>query len=248
MTLTDMPLTPNLIYPNTHTIEQIVDDYVQRARSSMRPTEYQKERSGDTTLHHVVENDQFRILEHVIAVRGKQVAWIWRNQDFWPTDQLTDITIAGDDLATVGIIHGGSMVHGVKFTYGPRFGASSDPDNCLPFVSDFNHLEAHYRLDGTAMRLNRARMGVDFTTKIGRTLLARSVRSESASLANRGFTYRSSLGNRLLVRVDGIDNLSINVPTELTESEVSTINECVLTQRARDIGELLHQLFIVHHD
>ena len=244
----DMPHIPNLLSPDTSTIEEIVDSYVQKARSSLRPTEYTRERNGDTTLHHIIENDQFRILDHVIAVRGQRVAWIWRNQDMWPTDQLTDITVVGDDLATVGIIHGGATVTGVKFAYGPRFGASSDPDNCLPFVSDFNHLEAHYRLSGTAMKLDRARMGVDFITKIGRTLLARSVRNESASIANRGFMYRSSLGNRVLVRVNGIDDLSINIPTELTQSEVSTISEGVLERQTRRIDEVLRQLFVVHHD
>ena len=238
----------NLVSPDTLTIEQIVDTYVQRARSSLRPTEYARERKGDTTLHHIIENDQFRILDHVIAVRGQQVAWIWRNQDMWPTDQLTDITIVGNDLATVGIVHGGATVTGVKFTYGPRFGASSDPDNCLPFVSDFNHIEAHYRLNGVTMKLDRARMGVDFTTKIGRTLLARSVRNESASLANCGFTYRSSLGNRLLVRVNGISNLSINIPTALTQSEVTSISEGVLGQQTRRINDILHQLFVVNND
>lgn len=246
--LPDMHNLPNLIAPATYSIEQIVDEYVQRARSSMRPTEYERRRSGDTTLHHVIENDQFRILDHIIAVRGKHVEWIWRNQDMWPTDQLSDITIVGDDLATVGVIHSGATIRGVKFTYGPRFGASSDPDNCLPFVSDFNHLEAHYHLDGAAMKLDRARMGVDFTTKIARTLLARSVRNEYASLENRGFTYRSSLGNRLLLRINGVNNLSINAPIELEQSEVSAISESILEQRAQDVSELLRETFVVRHD
>lgn len=248
MTLPNMHRVPNLIAPANHSIEQIVDDYVQRARSSMRPTEYERRREGDKTLHHVIENDQFRILDHIIAVRDKQVVWIWRNQDIWPTDQLTDITFVGDDLATVGVIHGASTVRGVKFTFGPRFGASSDPDNCLPFVSDFNHLEAQYHFDGTAMKLDRARMGVDFTTKIARTLLARSVRNESASLINRGFTYRSSLGNRLLLRINGPNDLSIDVPIELTNSQVNSICGSILDRRPPDAAVLMQDVFVVRRD
>ena len=244
-----MSAFPNLISPAQLPIEQIVDDYVQRARSSLRPTEYEREQEGDITLHRVTENDQFRVLDHIIAVRDNTVAWIWRNQDFWPTDTLTDITLVGDDLLTVGVIHGGSTVQGVKIAVAPKSGAASDPDNCLPYVSNFNHVEAHYRLDDHGkQRLERARMGVDFLTKDGKTLLARAVRNPEAASRNGKYRYRSSLGQRLLVRVTGAHNLSINLPTTLTDDEVEAIRQQVALHHFEGIRSLSPSIFVINRD
>ena len=102
------------------TLEEIVDEYVQRARSKLRPTEYERSQNNEVTLHHVIENDEFRVLDHIIAVKDRRVEWIWRSQDFWPTDQLTDITISDVDLRNFGVIHGSNRISGVKFTIGPR--------------------------------------------------------------------------------------------------------------------------------
>lgn len=211
----------------------------------MRPTEYEREDLTGFTLHRVTENDQFRILHHVIAVNGNSVAWIWRNQDFWPTDQLTDITTVGTDLTTVGVIHNGTTIQGVKFSLSPRSAAGNDPDWCLPFVSNFTHIEAMYRIKGDGISLDRARMGVDFSTKVGRTILARSVRNETATLRNCGFDYRSSLGNRLLVRVTGADNISVNLPTSLTSHEASELFSQVAEPDSRDSCAVARSLFIV---
>ena len=101
-------------------LEEIVDEYVQRARSTLRPTEYERSQKNGLTLHHVIENDEFRILDHIIAIKDRRVKWVWRSQDFWPTDQLTDITIADIDLRNYGVIHGSKRITGVKFTIGPR--------------------------------------------------------------------------------------------------------------------------------
>ena len=133
------------------TLEEIVDDYVQRARSKLRPTEYERSEKDEVTLHHVIENDEFRILDHIIAVKDRRVEWIWRSQDFWPTDQLTDITMSDVDLRNYGVIHGSNRISGVKFTIGPRHYAGPDPDACLPYVNDFLYLEAHYRWDDDKM-------------------------------------------------------------------------------------------------
>ena len=243
-----MTLPQDISWPVAPSIEEIVDDYVQRARSALRLAEYERDRKGDLDLHIIDENDQFRILHHVIAVRGKSVAWIRRDQDMWPTDRLTDITTVGTELTTVGVIHGGSEIRGVKFTLCPRRGAGSDPDNCLPFVSDFTHVEAHYRVDGSKMTLNRARMGIDFATKLGRTILARSVRQESAAIRNGGNVYQSSLGQRLLVRVRGSDRLTVNLPTELTQAEVGQIAETVTNTSWQCDDSPMCSLFVVDRD
>ena len=234
--------------PTVPTIEEIVDEYVQRARSSMRPTEYERVDRAGIAMHRITENDQFRILHHVIAVNGKSVAWIWRNQDFWPTDQLTDITTVGADLTTIGVIHNGAAIQGVKFTLSPRRAAGNDPDYCLPFVSNFTHVEVMYRLNDNGMELDRARMGVDFATKVGRTILARAVRNDSAALRNCGFDYRSSLGSRLLVRVTGADEISVNLPTSLTSREVADLYDHVTEPVSQYDGSFPKSLFLVERD
>ncbi len=216
------------------TLEEIVDEYVQRARSKLRPTEYERSHKNDLTLHHVIENDEFRILDHIIAVKDRRVEWVWRSQDFWPTDQLTDITTADVDLRNYGVIHGHNRISGVKFTIGPRHYAGPDPDACLPYVNDYLHLEAHYRWDNDAMTLQRARIGVDFITKDGLTLRARSVEIELARFWNLEFRYRSSLGSRLLVDVDGDEKLRIDVPTTLRRNEVQEIYDNVMAYRQGD--------------
>lgn len=230
------------------TLEEIVDEYVQKARSSFRPTEYERTRKHDLTLHHVVENDEFRILDHIIAVKDRRIEWVWRSQDFWPTDQLTDITIANGDLRNYGVIHGHNRISGVKFTIGPRHYAGPDPDACLPYVNDYLHLEAHYRWDGDDMALQRARIGVDFKTKDGLTLRARSVEVELARFWNLGFRYRSSLGSRLLVSVEGDENLRIDVPTALNANEVRNIFESVMAYRDGEPDATLPPQFIVNRD
>ena len=216
------------------TLEEIVDEYVQRARSKLRPTEYERSQKNDLTLHHVIENDEFRILDHIIAVKDRRVEWVWRSQDFWPTDQLTDITTADVDLRNYGVIHGHNRISGVKFTIGPRHYAGPDPDACLPYVNDYLHLEAHYRWDNDTMTLQRARIGVDFITKDGLTLRARSVEIELARFWNLEFRYRSSLGSRLLVDVDGDEKLRIDVPTTLRRNEVQDIYDNVMAYREGD--------------
>ena len=230
------------------TLEEIVDEYVQRARSKLRPTEYKRSQKQDLTLHHVIENDEFRILDHVIAVKDRRVEWVWRSQDFWPTDQLTDITTADVDLRNYGVIHGHNRISGVKFTIGPRHYAGPDPDACLPYVNDYLHLEAHYRWDDDNMTLQRARIGVDFNTKDALTLRARSVEIELARFWNLEFRYRSSLGSRLLVSVDGDEKMRIDVPTALNSGEVQEIYEKVMTFHHGESNGVLPPQFIVERE
>ena len=233
---------------NKPTLEEIVDEYVQRARSKLRPTEYERSIRDDLTLHHVVENDEFRVLDHIIAVKNREVKWVWRSQDFWPTDQLTDITIAGVDLRNYGVIHGTNRISGVKFTIGPRHHAGPDPDACLPYVNDYLHLEAHYRWQDDQMRLQRSRIGVDFKTKDALTLLARSVKIELANFWNLGFRYRSSLGSRLLVTVEGDEQLRIGVPTALNAQEVRDMYESVMAYRSGESSLALPTQFVVERE
>lgn len=229
-------------------LEEIVDDYVQRARSKLRPTEYERSQKNDLTLHHVIENDEFRILDHIIAVKDRRVEWVWRSQDFWPTDQLTDITTAEVDLRNYGVIHGHNRISGVKFTIGPRHYAGPDPDACLPYVNDYLHLEAHYRWNNDTMTLQRARIGVDFITKDGLTLRARSVEIELARFWNLEFRYRSSLGSRLLVDVDGDEKLRIDVPTALSRREVQEIYEIVMAYREGESDVALPSQFTAERE
>ena len=230
------------------TLEEIVDDYVQRARSKLRPTEYERSEKDEITLHHVIENDEFRILDHIIAVKDRRVEWIWRSQDFWPTDQLTDITMSDVDLRNYGVIHGTNRISGVKFTIGPRHYAGPDPDACLPYVNDFLYLEAHYRWDNDKMMLQRARIGVDFKTKDALTLRARSVEIELARFWNLGYRFRSSLGSRLLVRVEGDESLRIDVPTELARNEVTDIYQTIMDYKSGSSTVELPAQFVVERD
>ena len=229
-------------------LEEIVDEYVQRARSNLRPTEYERSQKNGLTLHHVIENDEFRILDHIIAVKQRRVEWVWRSQDFWPTDQLTDITLAGEDLRNYGVIHGSNRITGVKFTIGPRIYAGPDPDACLPYVNDFLHLEAHYRWNDDQMALQRARIGVDFNTKDALTLRARSVEIELAKFWNLEYRYRSSLGSRLLLRVEGDEELRVDVPTILKRDEVREVYDCVMAYRSGDSAVPLPKQFVVNRD
>ena len=230
------------------TLEEIVDEYVQRARSKLRPTEYERSQNNETTLHHVIENDEFRVLDHIIAVKDRRVEWIWRSQDFWPTDQLTDITISDVDLRNFGVIHGSNRISGVKFTIGPRQYAGPDPDACLPYVNDFLYMEAHYRWSDDKMTLQRARVGIDFKTKDALTLRARSVEIELARFWNLGYRFRSSLGSRLLVRVEGDESLRIDAPTELNRGEVTDIYESVMDCKSGASSVELPKQFIVERD
>lgn len=230
------------------TLEEIIDVYVQRARSKLRPTEYDRKERAGLTLHHVIENDEFRLLDHIVAVKDRRVEWIWRSQDFWPTDQLTDVTLSDGDLKNYGVIHGHNRITGVKFTVGPRKYAGPDPDACLPFVNDFLHMEAHYRWDDDKMVLQRARIGVDFNTKDALTLRARSVEIELARFWNLGYRYRSSLGSRLLVRVEGDDSLRIDVPTELKRKDIDGIYEAVMAFRDSDEQPELPKQFVIERD
>ena len=230
------------------TLEEIVDEYVQRARSKLRPTEYERSQNNEMTLHHVIENDEFRVLDHIIAVKDRRVEWIWRSQDFWPTDQLTDITISDVDLRNFGVIHGSNRISGVKFTIGPRKYAGPDPDACLPYVNDFLYMEAHYRWSDDKMTLQRARVGIDFKTKDALTLRARSVEIELARFWNLGYRFRSSLGSRLLVRVEGDESLRIDAPTELNRGEVTDIYESVMDCKSGASSVELPKQFIVERD
>ena len=230
------------------TLEEIVDEYVQRARSKLRPTEYERSQNNEITLHHVIENDEFRVLDHIIAVKDRRVEWIWRSQDFWPTDQLTDITISDVDLRNFGVIHGSNRISGVKFTIGPRQYAGPDPDACLPYVNDFLYMEAHYRWSDDKMTLQRARVGIDFKTKDALTLRARSVEIELARFWNLGYRFRSSLGSRLLVRVEGDESLRIDAPTELNRGEVTDIYESVMDCKSGASSVELPKQFIVERD
>ncbi len=229
-------------------LEEIVDNYVQKARSKLRPTEYKRSQKNDLTLHHVIENDEFRILDHIIAVKDRRVEWVWRSQDFWPTDQLTDIATADGDLRNYGVIHGHNRISGIKFTIGPRHYAGPDPDACLPYVNDYLHLEAHYRWNNDAMTLQRARIGVDFITKDGLTLRARSVEVELARFWNLEFRYRSSLGSRLLVDVDGDEKLRIDVPTLLSRREVQEIYDIVMAYRKGEADAVLPSQFTAERE
>ena len=108
----------------TMSLEEIVDVYVQKARAKTRLTEYSRRELNGLTLHHITENDQFRLLDHLIAVQDNRVAWVWRSQDFWPTDVLTDVTVADRDLCNFGIIHGGERIAGSS----SRWGREPEPD------------------------------------------------------------------------------------------------------------------------
>ena len=70
------------------------------------------------------------------------------------------------------------------------------------------------------MTLQRARIGVDFNTKDALTLRARSVEVELARFWNLGYRYRSSLGSRLLLHVEGDEEMRVDVPTIIRTQEV----------------------------
>jgi len=98
------------------------------------------------------------------------------------------------------------------------------------------------------MTLQRSRIGVDFNTKDALTLRARSVEIELARFWNLGFRYRSSLGSRLLIRVEGDEKLRIDAPTELSRRDVEECYETVMAFRGGESVNELPQQFVIERD
>ena len=73
-------------------IKNLLDDYFDRAGQPLRNTEFKYKNKNNFNITHVVEDDEFRILNHRFLFSKDSIKSIWRHQDWMMGDRSIDFT------------------------------------------------------------------------------------------------------------------------------------------------------------
>jgi hypothetical protein len=207
-------------------VEALFDNYYERATIPIRNTKYGREQRGALDIRHVVEDDEFRQLNHKIVLKDGEASAVWREQEWGLGENSIDVTHFADGIVKqISLRHTGEAVTGLKISLTRGDWLMPDPDHRLPYIFGRADMETWYRASEFKMSLNRVRLAWDYETKHTYPVREVGVNRDKGQHLYKGVEYRIEVDDAIRLTIDGKSPRKVNWRTELTGDEVRTLFE-----------------------
>ncbi len=207
-------------------VESLFDRYYERATIPIRNTKYGREQRGSLDIRHVVEDDEFRQLNHKIILKDGVAASVWREQEWGLGENSIDVThFANGTVKHFSLRHTGEAVTGLKISLTRDEWLMSDPDLRLPYIFGRSDMETWYRARDFKMRIDRVRLAWDWENKHTFPILERGIDKKKAEHLYRGVEYRIAMDDAIRLTIGGKAHQKINWRTELSAEDVRVLFE-----------------------
>lgn len=222
--------------PDTYmSVETIFDQYYDRASLPVRNTEASRTQRGSLDIRQVIEDDEFRNLNHKIVLKDGVASSVWREQEWGFGENSLDVTHFKDGIVqSLSIRHTGAGVTGLKLSLTRDEWLISDPDFRLPFIFGRTDMETWFRTSDFEMDLTRLRLAFDRESKHTFSVRDVGVDKQQAQHLYRDVEYRIELGDRIQLTIDGKSPRKIDWRTKFTGDEVVRMYEYVSTEEWMD--------------
>ncbi|HIF71592.1 MAG TPA: hypothetical protein EYQ61_03395 [Dehalococcoidia bacterium] len=212
-------------------VETIFDQYYERASLPIRNTESSRTQLGSLDIRQVIEDDEFRNLNHKIVLKDGVAASVWREQEWGFGENSLDVTHFKDGIVqSLSIRYTGAGVTGLKLSLTRNEWLISDPDYRLPFVFGRSDMESWFRTSDLEMGLTRLRLAFDRETKHTYSVKDIGVDKKRAQHLYRDVEYRIDLGDRIQLTIDGKSPRKIDWRTKFNGDEIVRMYEYVSTE------------------
>ncbi len=181
-------------------IKNLLDDYFKRAGQPLRNTEIKYKNKKNFNITHVVEDDEFRILNHRFLFSKDSLRSIWRHQDWMMGDRSIDFTFFYEKYVnSISVRYFQDTVLGIKISLTRSDWLISDPDFRLPYIYGKSDIEMWYYLDKETLNLNlsKCRLAYDYESKHSVTLLDHGIEKNEGAYLYDKTEYRYSIDNDL---------------------------------------------------
>jgi len=207
-------------------VESLLDHYYQRATIPIRNTKFGRQQQGSLDIRHVVEDDEFRQLNHKIVLKDGAASSVWREQEWGLGENSLDVTHFEDGIVKqLSLRHNGDAVTGIKISLTRDEWLLSDPDLRLPYIFGRADMETWFKARDMKMGLNRLRLAWDYETKHTFPVRELGIEKEKAQHLYKDVEYRIEVDDSIRLTIDGKTPRQVNWRTELTADEVRTLFE-----------------------
>ncbi|MEE8047085.1 MAG: hypothetical protein V3T49_09595, partial [Dehalococcoidia bacterium] len=142
--------------------ESLFDQYYERATLPIRNTEFAREQRGSLDIRQVIEDDEFRNLNHKIVLKNDKAFIVWREQEWGFGENTLDVTHFDDGvIRSMSLRYAGDSVTGLKLSLTRSDWLVADPDYRLPYVFGRTDMEMWFRAKDHFMALDRVRLAFD---------------------------------------------------------------------------------------
>jgi len=205
-------------------VEALFDNYYERATIPVRNTKFGREQRGAFDIRHVVEDDEFRQLNHKIVLKDGIASSVWREQDWGLGENSLDVThFESGVVKHLSLRHAGEAVTGLKVSLTRDDWLMPDPDHRLPYIFGRADMETWYRASEFKMGLSRIRLAWDYETKHTFPVRDHGVSRDRAEHLYKGVEYRIEVDDSIRLTIDGKAPRKVQWRTELTGNEVRTL-------------------------
>ena len=207
-------------------VEALLNTYYDRATIPIRNTKFGRDQTGYFDIRHVVEDDEFRLLNHKIIFKDGVASSVWREQEWGLGENSIDVTHFEDGIVKqLSLRHSGDAVTGLKISLSRDEWLLPDPDHRLAYIFGRADMEIWYKAKDFQMGVKRLRLAWDKETKHTFSVRELGIDKDKAEHLYRGIEYRIELDDAIRLTIE--DNISrqINWRTNLSADEVRTLLE-----------------------
>ena len=184
------------------TVESLFDTYYERATTPIRNTTFSAHKRGGFDIRQVMEDDEFRNLNHLLVCKNGSAASVWREQEWGFGENSLDVTHFDNGIvSSISVRHTGDAVKGVKLSLTRGEWLIADPDYRLPYIFGRADIEAWYKVSEFQLKLERVRLAWDKPNKHTFTVLGQGIDKKRVAHLYRDVEYRVEMedGIRLII-------------------------------------------------
>ncbi|WFG35759.1 hypothetical protein [Candidatus Lucifugimonas marina] len=207
-------------------VESLLDHYYERATIPIRNTKFGREQKGSLDIRHVVEDDEFRQLNHKIVLKDGVASSVWREQEWGLGENSLDVTHFEDGIVKqLSLRHTGDAVTGMKVSLTRGDWLMPDPDLRLPYIFGRADMETWYKAAETTMGLSRVRLAWDYETKHTFPVRDHGISKDKGEHLYKGVEYRIELDDAIRLSIDGKSSRKVNWRMEISADDVRSLFE-----------------------
>lgn len=202
-------------------VESLFDQYYERATIPLRNTEFYREQRGEFDIRSVVEDDEFRQLNHLIVLKDGAASSVWRQQEWGLGDSSVDVTHFVDGtVKSISLRYRDDSILGMKVSLTRNDWLIADPDHRLPYIFGRSDMETWYKVSDFQMNLIRARLAWDKETKHTFTVKDRGIDKKSAAHLYKDVEYRIQIDDAVRLQIEEKTQRDVSWKTTIGTADV----------------------------
>ena len=216
-------------------VESLFDQYYERATLPIRNTEFAHTQRGSLDIRQVIEDDEFRNLNHKIVNKNDEAFIVWREQEWGFGENSIDVTHFSDGIVqSLSLRYAGEGVTSLKLSMSRSDWLISDPDFRLPYIFERSDMETWYTASDFKLGLDKVRLAWDKETKHTFTVKDRGIDKNKAEHLYKDVEYRIEIDDRIRLTIDGKSPRRVNWQTVFTTDQVVALYEYASSEQWMD--------------